>query len=90
MPKYLIERDVPGIGKSSGRDLKALSIKSNKVLSEMESIQWQESYVSGDKLHCVYIADNEDLIREHAKRGGFPVTNIYQISSMMDPTTSED
>lgn len=90
MPKYLIERNVPGIGSLSARDLKALSIKSNKVLSDMANIQWQESYVSGDKLHCIYIADNEDLVREHAKRGEFPMTNIYEVGKMIDPTTAED
>ncbi|HYW35214.1 MAG TPA: DUF4242 domain-containing protein [Balneolaceae bacterium] len=91
MPKYLIERDAPGVGNLSARDLQALSLKSNKVLKEMgDDIQWQESYVSGDKLYCVYIARDEDLIREHAKRGEFPLTNIFPVKTMIDPTTGEN
>lgn len=90
MPKYLIERDVPGAGNLSERDLKAMSIKSAKVLDELGSeIQWQESYVTDDKIHCVYIARDEDIIREHGKRGEIPITNIFKLSTMIDPTTAE-
>ncbi len=91
MPKYLIERDVPGIGKMSARDLQALSLKSNRVLHEMgPDIHWLESYVSGDKLHCVYIAPNQEMLREHAKRGEFPLTHIFEVKTMIDPTTGEN
>lgn len=91
MPKYLIERDIPGMGKLSKRDLQAIALKSNRVLHELgPDIHWQHSYISDNKLFCVYIAPDETLIREHAKRGEFPVTEIYPIGSMMDPTTGED
>ncbi len=90
MPKYLIERDVPGIGDLQERDLQAMALKSNRVLSEMSDIQWQESYVSDEKLYCVYIADNESLVREHAEKGEFPLNKIYPVHKMMDPTTGED
>lgn len=90
MPKYLIERDVPGAGDLSDRDLKALSIKSGSVLDELgPDIQWQESFVTDDKIHCVYIARDEDIIREHGKRGEIPITNIFKIGTMIDPTTAE-
>ena len=91
MPKYLIERDVPGAGDLSDRDLKAMSINSTKVLDELgPDIQWQESFVTDDKIHCVYIARDEDIIREHAKRGEIPITNIFKLSTMIDPTTAEN
>lgn len=91
MPKFIIERDIPGMGKLSERDRQAIALKSNRVLSELgPDIQWQHSYVSEDKLHCVYIARDEALIREHAKRGDFPVTEIYPVKGLMDPTTGEE
>lgn len=90
MPKYLIERDAPGLGDLSERDLQAMALKSNRVLEELgNGIQWQHSYVTDDKLCCVYISPNEELIRTHAERGSFPLTRINRISSMMDPTTAE-
>lgn len=90
MPKYLIERDVPGIGGASDRDLKATAIKSKKVHDELgPEIQWQQSYVCDDKFFCVFISENEDLIREHAERGGFPITRIHRFDNVIDPTTAE-
>ncbi len=91
MPKYLIERDVPGLGKLSTRDLQAMAIKSNRVLEEQgPDIQWQHSYVSDDKLYCVYISKDESLIHEHAKRGEFPIKKVYPVKTLMDPTTGEE
>ncbi len=90
MPKYLIERDVPGMGNLTDRDLQALALKSNRVLNEMDGdIQWQHSYVSSDKLYCVYIASDEALIHRHAQQGEFPITAIYPIKTLMDPATAE-
>jgi cell division inhibitor SulA len=90
MPKYVIERDVPGAGKLTAEQLKGMAQKSCGVLREMGSqIQWQESYVTSDKIYCVYIAPNEAMVREHAKKGGFPVTRVSQVSNVIDPTTSE-
>lgn len=90
MPKFLIERDVPGLGNLSDRDYKAMSLKSNRVLHDLGSdIQWQHSYVTGDKLYCVYIASDEKLIREHGRLGEFPITNIMEVKTRMDPTTAE-
>ena len=91
MPKYLIEREVPGVGNLSAQDVRGLSQKSCSVLQNMgPQIQWVQSYVTGDKIYCVYIAPNEDLIREHAKQGGFPANRISEIKSMIDPTTAEE
>ncbi len=90
MPKYLIEREIPGAGALTERDLKAISQKSCRVLEQLGSqVQWQQSYVTGNKLYCVYISPNEQLIREHAERGGFPANSIAQISTIIDPTTAE-
>jgi hypothetical protein len=90
MPKYLIEREIPGAGKLSSQDLQGVSQKSCSVLQEMgPQIQWVQSYVTGDKVYCVYIAPNEEMIREHAKQGGFPANRISQISAIIDPATSE-
>lgn len=90
MPKYLIERDIPNAGELSDRDLQAIAIKSNKTHAELgPDIQWHESYVSDDKINCVFVAKNEELIREHAKRGEFPVTRITKINRVIDPTTAE-
>ncbi len=90
MPKFVIEREIPGAGKLSDRDLKAISQKSNKALNELgPRVQWLQSYVTGDKIYCVYIAPNEELIREHAKRGGFPANRVSQVASIIDPTTAE-
>ena len=90
MPKYLIEREVPGVGSLLAKDVQELSQKSCSVLQNMgPQIQWVQSYVTGDKIYCVYIAPNEDMIREHAKQGGFPANRISEIKSMIDPTTAE-
>jgi hypothetical protein len=90
MPKYLIEREIPGAGKLSPQELRAISQKSCSVLSKMgPQIQWLQSYVTGDKIYCVYIAPNEELVREHAQQGGFPANSISEVSSIIDPTTAE-
>lgn len=90
MPKFVIEREIPGAGKLSAAELKAISQKSCGVLSDLgPQIQWQQSYVTGDKIYCVYIAPNEALVREHAKRGGFPANRVSQVAAVIDPTTSE-
>ncbi len=90
MPKYVIEREIPGAGKLTDRDLKAISQKSNRALSQLGSqVQWLQSYVTGDKVYCVYIAPNEELIREHARLGGFPANSVSQIAATIDPTTAE-
>ena len=90
MPKFLIEREIPGAGKLSAPELQAVSQKSCSVLQQMgPQIQWVQSYVTGDKIYCVYIAPNEELIREHAAQGGFPANRISEIKSVIDPTTAE-
>jgi hypothetical protein len=91
MPKYVIEREIPGIGSWSADTLKRASRKSVAVLQELgPTIQWIESYVTGDRLYCVYIAPDEALIRTHAAKGGFPVTRISRVVTAIDPTTAED
>jgi hypothetical protein len=90
MPKYVIERDIPGAGKLSAAELKAISQKSCGVLGAMgPQIQWLQSYVTSDRIYCVYIAPNEAMVREHAKQGGFPANRVSQVMSVIDPTTSE-
>jgi hypothetical protein len=90
MPKYLIERDIPGAGKSSRDDLKGISRKSCDVLAGMgPHIQWQQSYVTGDKVYCVYIAENEQLVRDHAQRAGIPANRVSEIVAVIDPATAE-
>ena len=90
MPKFVVERELPGAGKLSAADLQGVSSKSCDVLRQMgPDIQWVESYVTDDKVYCVYIAPDENMIREHAKQGGFPATKISAIRSTIDPTTSE-
>ena len=90
MKTYLIERDIPGAGKLTHEQLKAISQKSCGVLKEMgPQIQWIQSYVTGDKIFCVYKAENEELIREHAKKGGFPANKITEVSSEISPATAE-
>lgn len=90
MPKYVIERDIPGVGKLSSQELKGISQKSCGVLSKMgPQIQWLQSYVTGDKIYCVYIAPNEQMVREHAQQGGFPANRISEVVSVIDPTTAE-
>lgn len=90
MPKYVIEREIPEAGKLSERELQAISAKSCGVLSELgPQIQWLHSYVTGDKLYCVYIAPGEEMVREHARRGGFPADRVAQVTLMIDPTSAE-
>jgi hypothetical protein len=90
MPKYLIERDIPGAGKLSDQELHAVSQKSCSVLNRLgPQIQWVQSYVTDDKVYCVYIAPNEEMIRRHAQEGGFPANRISEIKTVIDPTTGE-
>jgi hypothetical protein len=87
MNKYVIERDIPGAGKMSAAELAAASKKSNDVLASMGgNVQWVESYVTDDKLYCVYLAHNEDEIRSHAKASGFPANHISRVKTVLDPT----
>ena len=90
MPKYVIEREIPGVGSSTADALQAVSQTSCNVLRELgPEIQWLHSYVTGDKIYCVYIAPNEELVREHATRGGFPANSIAEVKTVIDPTTAE-
>jgi hypothetical protein len=93
MPRYVIERDIPAIGSADREALRDASNRSNGVLAEMKAekknIQWEHSYVAGDKTFCIYIADDESLIHEHAKRSGFPATKITLVRKMIDPVTAE-
>ena len=90
MPQYVIERELPGAGKLSPAELKAISQKSCGVLSQMgPQIQWIHSYVTGDKIYCVYRAPNEEMIREHARQGGFPANRVSEVKSVINPTTAE-
>ncbi len=90
MPKYVIEREIPGAGKLTAAELQGISAKSCGVLRNLgPTIQWVESYVTDDKIYCVYIAPNEALVREHASQGGFPANKVSEVRTMIDPTTSE-
>ena len=90
MPKYVIEREIPGAGKLTSDELKAISQKSCAVLRKLgPEIQWVESYVTGDKVYCVYLAPDTGLIRQHAEQGGFPANRISEVTRMIDPTTAE-
>jgi hypothetical protein len=90
MPKYLIEREIPGAGNLSADELHAISQKSCGVLSNMgPQIQWVESYVTDDKVYCVYIAPDAEMVQEHARQGGFPANRVSEIKSVIDPTTAE-
>ena len=90
MPKFIIERDIPGAGNLSQAELQTISQKSCGVLRDMgPRIQWLQSYVTGDKVYCIYIADNEQAIREHAEQGGFPANRIEPITNIIDPTTGD-
>ena len=90
MPKYVIEREIPGAGKLSAQELQGISQKSCGVLNEMgPQIQWVQSYVTDEKIYCVYIAPNEEMVREHAQKGGFPANRISEVKSVIDPTTAE-
>lgn len=90
MPKYVIERTIPGVGAAQAADLQAISQKSCSVLRELgPEVQWVHSYVTGDKVYCIYNAANEELVREHARRGGFPADSVARVMSIIDPTTAE-
>jgi len=90
MPKYVIEREIPGAGKLSAEELKAISQKSCGVLRQMgPQIQWVESFVTDDMIYCVYLAPNVEAVREHAKRGGFPANRVSEVKHVIDPTTAE-
>ena len=89
MPKFVIERDIPGAGKLSAAELQAVSQKSCGVLRHMgPQIQWVQSYVTDDKIYCVYIAENEAQVREHAAQGGFPADRVSEVRTVIDPTTA--
>jgi hypothetical protein len=90
MPKYVIERELAGAGKLSPEELQAISRKSCRVLAGMApKIQWLQSFVTGDKIYCVYIAADKDAVRQHAQKGGFPANVICEVCSVIDPTTAE-
>ena len=90
MPKYVIERELPGAGKLSGDELRAISQKSNQVLADLgPEISWLQSYVTDDKIYCVYVAPDEDIILEHARCGGFPANRVSKVSTMIDPSTGD-
>jgi hypothetical protein len=90
MPKYVIERDVPGIGNATQEEVQALSQKSCSVLNKLgPTIQWLHSYVTADKIYCVYLAPNEKMVREHAEQGGFPANHVSEVKSVIDPTTAD-
>ena len=90
MPKYVIEREIPGAGNLTPEQLHAISQTSCGVLNKMgPSIQWVQSYVTGDKIYCVYIAPNEEMVKEHASQGGFPANRISEVKTIIDPTTAE-
>ena len=90
MPQYLIERNIPGAGKLSSAELKAISQKSCGVLNTMgPDIQWVHSYVTNDQIHCIYRAPNEEMVHEHARQGGFPADRVSEIRNIIDPTTAE-
>ncbi|MGH7657545.1 MAG: DUF4242 domain-containing protein [Gemmatimonadales bacterium] len=90
MPKFIIEREMPGVGKLTGAELRGASQKSCDVLRDLgPDIQWKESYVTGDKIYCVYLAPSAELIREHAKKAGFPANSVSEVMAVIDPTTAE-
>jgi hypothetical protein len=89
MNRYIIQRNIPGAGQLSALELQSIARKSVDVLDSMDGgIQWNESFITGDKLFCIYLADSEDEIREHGRRGGFPVDGVWQITGAFDPTTA--
>jgi hypothetical protein len=90
MPKYVIEREIPDAGKLSKEQLQGISQKSCGVLNQLgPQIQWVQSYVTDNKIYCVYIAPNEEMVREHAKQGGFPANRVSEVKAVIDPTTAE-
>ena len=90
VPKFVIERELPGAGKLTAEQIQQISQKSCNVIEQLgPQVQWVQSYVTDDKIYCVYIAANEEIVREHARRGGFPANKISQVRRVIDPTTSE-
>jgi hypothetical protein len=90
MPKFVIEREIPGLGASSPEELRAVSQKSRAVLDQLSPhVQWVQSYVTDDKMYCVYVADSAELVREHARAGGFPADRVAAVRTTIDPTTAE-
>ena len=90
MPRFVIEREIPGAGKLSPQELQAISQKSCSVLDQLgPKIQWVQSFVTGDKIYCGYIAPDEEMVREHARQGGFPANSVAEVKSIIDPTTAE-
>ena len=90
MPKFMIERELPGAGNLTAAELQAISQKSNQVISTLgPEIRWLQSYVTDDKIYCVYVAPDEDIILEHARCGGFPANNVTRVSTVIDPSTGE-
>ena len=90
MPKYVIEREIPGLGDASAEDLRAVAQKSNAVLAELSpQVQWVQSYATQDKMYCIYVADDTESVREHARRGGFPADSVAAVAAVVDPTTAE-
>jgi hypothetical protein len=91
LPKFLIEREIPGAGRLSPDDLRAIAARSNSVLADMApGPQWLQSYVTADKIYCVYVAANEEAVREHARGSGFPANTVSRVTAVIDPTTSEN
>jgi len=90
MPKYMIERELPGAGDLSADELQAISAKSNQVISTLgPEIRWLQSYVTDDKIYCIYVAPDEDIILEHARCGGFPANTVTRVTSVIDPSTGD-
>lgn len=90
MPKFVIEREVPGAGQLTDAELQSIAKRSVGVLRQLgPEIQWVESYVTGNSLYCVYVAPDEEMVREHGRMGGFPVTRVSQVAHIIDPTTAE-
>jgi hypothetical protein len=90
MPKFVIEREIPGAGQLTPEQLKSISQTSCGVVTNIgPEIQWIHSYVTGDKIYCVYIAQNEEMVREHARQGGFPANSVSKVATIIDPTTAE-
>lgn len=88
MPRYLIERELPGAGSLTAEDLRGVAQKSCGVLRELPDVQWVQSYVTGDKITCIYLAPDEESVREHARRGGFPANQVLEVRAVIDPATA--
>jgi hypothetical protein len=89
MPKFVIEREIPDVGKLTAQQLQGVARKSCGVLEGMPAVQWVQSYVTDNKIYCIYIAPNEEAVREHARKGGFPANKVSPVRAMIDPTTAD-